>query len=359
MPAAAWLAPAPAGPRSNTVTVARPASRQAMPSPITPAPMMATRGVLPIGLLAECEAWSVRRGSLRWYDPDRFDGFDLSRCPLQKGGAAPRADALMMGVLRPFGKPRPLPPMPQEPRANESNDHDHAGAEDWRGGQAEIDERKADRQHDAAKAEPGNDDAGVGRMGLAAGEQQERHIRKHAVDNDAFEEHRAKADLGPRIGEHAAIAGHGGCKVERLCAAVAQPAKCKERDDRDDHTEAADREEYTAPAEQVANHARNQGADEVAGKPDRQDAANRNLPLVHRHKIADDGHAHRKDAARAYSGDNPHHHKQREIAGEGTDQRRGHHRGEAQIHQPGFAEKIPDRAQGGLGEGVRERERAR
>src|SRR5580692_5939173 len=74
MPAAAWLAPAPALPRSNTVTVAPPASRQAMPSPTTPAPMMATCGFLPI--------WGSscgRGGSLRWNDPDRFDGFDLSR----------------------------------------------------------------------------------------------------------------------------------------------------------------------------------------------------------------------------------------------------------------------------------------
>ena len=48
MPAAAWLAPLPAAPRSNTSTVAPwAASRQAMPSPITPAPMMATLGDLP------------------------------------------------------------------------------------------------------------------------------------------------------------------------------------------------------------------------------------------------------------------------------------------------------------------------
>ena len=47
MPAAAWLAPAPALPRSNTVTVAPCAtSRQAIPRPTTPAPMMATRGLL-------------------------------------------------------------------------------------------------------------------------------------------------------------------------------------------------------------------------------------------------------------------------------------------------------------------------
>src|SRR5689334_9942084 len=90
MPAAAWLAPAPAGPRSNTVTAAWPASRQATPSPITPAPMMTTRGFLPIGPIIECEVWSVRCGSLRWYDPDRFDGFDLSRTPRRERGTPGR-----------------------------------------------------------------------------------------------------------------------------------------------------------------------------------------------------------------------------------------------------------------------------
>ncbi len=52
------------------------ASRQAMPRPTTPAPMMATRG--------RCRGRDgvnsvAQRGSLRWYDPDRFDGCDLSR----------------------------------------------------------------------------------------------------------------------------------------------------------------------------------------------------------------------------------------------------------------------------------------
>ena len=50
MPAAAWVAPAPAAPLSNTETATpRAASRQAMPSPTTPAPMMATVFGLTIG----------------------------------------------------------------------------------------------------------------------------------------------------------------------------------------------------------------------------------------------------------------------------------------------------------------------
>jgi hypothetical protein len=52
------------------------------------------------GFFARYVGWSVRCGSLRWYDPDRFDGFDLSRVSL----AAPLADGVIMGILAPFGK---------------------------------------------------------------------------------------------------------------------------------------------------------------------------------------------------------------------------------------------------------------
>ena len=51
--------------------------------------------------------------------------------------------------------------------------------------------------------------------------------------------------------------------------------------------------------------------------------------------------------------------KQREIAGEGADQRRRHHGGEADIHQPGLAEEIADGAERRLHDGVGKRERAR
>src|SRR5579864_7348113 len=54
-----------------------------MPKPTTPAPMMATCGFLPIW-----GSFCVRGGSLRWNDPDRFDGFDLSRPPRE--GRHPR-----------------------------------------------------------------------------------------------------------------------------------------------------------------------------------------------------------------------------------------------------------------------------
>src|ERR1700726_2326453 len=104
MPAAAWLAPAPALPRSNIVTVARPASRQAMPSPTTPAPMTATCGFLPIW-----GSFVVRSGSLRWHDPDRFDGFDLSR-PFQGRVGTPGRNSKIMGDLAPFHKAGSGPP---------------------------------------------------------------------------------------------------------------------------------------------------------------------------------------------------------------------------------------------------------
>ena len=63
---------------------------------------------------------------------------------------------------------------------------------------------------------------------------------------------------------------------------------------------------------------------------------------MHRHEIAHDRHADREDAAGQHAGDDPHRDQDRKIGGEGADQRRRHDDGEAQIHQPGLAENIPD-----------------
>src|SRR5215470_13591989 len=84
MPAAAWLAPDPAAARSNTVTRAPLwASRQATPSPMTPAPTMITSGREADEPPDDrnCRLLAGIGGSLRWHDPDRFNGFDLSRAP--------------------------------------------------------------------------------------------------------------------------------------------------------------------------------------------------------------------------------------------------------------------------------------
>src|SRR5215203_5902156 len=91
MPAAAWLAPAPIAPRSNTVTEApRAASRQAIPRPTTPAPMIATF-------------------NLAVTDKRRLPSLELPRqvqwvCS-QRVAAHPRPYQPMMGVLARLDKP--------------------------------------------------------------------------------------------------------------------------------------------------------------------------------------------------------------------------------------------------------------
>ena len=77
---------------------------------------------------------SVQRGSLRWNDPDRFDGFDLSRA----FGAAPLADVVIMGGLRSFGKGEARPAMPQVARADKPDYEDDDGANQRRLGDAEM-----------------------------------------------------------------------------------------------------------------------------------------------------------------------------------------------------------------------------
>ena len=89
MPAAAWLAPLPAAPRSNTVDGRAP--RRQPPGDAKPDHAGADDGDL--GRFGDCvRAGPSRGGSLRWHDPDRFDGCDLSRGP-----AAPQAVCLHNG----------------------------------------------------------------------------------------------------------------------------------------------------------------------------------------------------------------------------------------------------------------------
>ena len=74
-----------------------------------------------------------------------------------------------------------------------------------------------------------------------------RH-RGTSVDDDALEEHRAEADLGPRIGEHAAKSGSGGGKIEPSRLADVEAAKREICNDCRNQSKAADGKEDAAPA---------------------------------------------------------------------------------------------------------------
>ena len=86
--------------------------------------------------------------------------------------------------------------------------------------------------------------------------------------------------------------------------------------------------------------------------PTAKQPADRHLALMHRHKIADDRDADRKDAARQHAGDHPHGDEQRKIAGERADQRGHGDDHQADIHQPCLAEEIADGAEHWLHDGV-------
>lgn len=83
---------------------------------------------------------SASGGSLRWNDPDRFHGYDLSR-----GSAAPQAVETMMGIPAPFHKGafgasavarqrrisiRIRGPVAQQPRAGNAYRHHHGRADE-------------------------------------------------------------------------------------------------------------------------------------------------------------------------------------------------------------------------------------
>src|SRR6266568_7010594 len=159
MPAAAWLAPDPAAARSNKVTAApRWASRQPIPSPMTPAPMISAVGV------SVDRRWTVAiGGSLRWHDPDRFDGFDLSRVLRHPRPSDPiigslarsgKAFTTRLGAAAECQAPRRRSHrrglLPQQPRNEHTHQqHDGAAERESRHGsemdQAEAVEQRSDR----------------------------------------------------------------------------------------------------------------------------------------------------------------------------------------------------------------------
>src|SRR5580692_11737825 len=65
----------------------------------------------------------------------------ISAAPFARG--TPGRNSKIMGDLAPFDKGGYRPPMPQQPRADDPDDQNHAGADQRRHGDAEMAEGKA------------------------------------------------------------------------------------------------------------------------------------------------------------------------------------------------------------------------
>ena len=133
-------------------------------------------------------------------------------------------------------------------------------------------------------------------------------------------------------------------------------AEREERRDRHDQSEQAEHDEDAAPAEQIADHARDRGAEQVAGERDRQDAADDDLTLVHRHEVADQRHGGREYPAGDKARNHPHGDQQVEVCHHGGRQRSE----SATISSDTFISRVlPNRsasdAKHGLHQRVRER----
>ena len=180
------------------------------------------------------------------------------------------------------------------------------------------------------------------------------------MDEDAFEEHRAEAELRARVGKDASVVRLDGRQIEhgpRL--RHRETAQDVERGDGDDQAKGADHGKDAAPAEQVADDAGDGGAQHVAGQADRQQPADHDLALMDRHQVADQRHRDRKDAARDQPGRDAHGEHQREAGRERADQRRDRYDQQAHVHEPGLAEEIGDGAEHRLGQRIRQGERGR
>ncbi len=179
------------------------------------------------------------------------------------------------------------------------------------------------------------------------------------MDEDCFEEHGYEADFGPWVGKDAAEIGHHRRTIEWRRRRRRNAAEGEERHDGHDQSERAENCEHAAPAEHVSDHARDRGADEVAGKGYGKQPADRHLALIDRDKIAGESHRHGKYPACHHPRRDPHGQEQREAHRHGTDQRRQRDDQQAEIHQPGLAEEVAGDAQRGLHQRIREGEGAR
>ena len=179
------------------------------------------------------------------------------------------------------------------------------------------------------------------------------------MDEDRFEEHGCEAHLGARIGEDAAVIGEHRRPVERLRRWRRHAPEGEERHDRHDRTEQPEDGEDAAPAEQVPDHARNRRAHEVAGEADREQPADRHLPLMDRHEIADERHRRREHPAGHEPGCDSHRNQEREARRHRANERRQRDDEQTPVHQPGLAEEVSDHAERRLHQRIGERIRGR
>ncbi len=90
---------------------------------------------------------------------------------------------------------------------------------------------------------------------------------------------RGSAKMPRKLVEH-------GCPLEGWRRRRHHAAKSEERDDRHAQSEQPEDGEHAAPAEHVADHARDGRAEQVAGEADGEQPADRHLALIDGHQIA-------------------------------------------------------------------------
>ena len=110
--------------------------------------------------------------------------------------------------------------------------------------------------------------------------QQDRHVGKHAEQEERFDEHRAEAIFRQRIAEDGAIVRNECRQVEASWRFV-QPRKPGIATASATRSIAAGHEEHAAPADEVADHAGAGGAQQIAASWPRT-AAGRSRPAAAR-----------------------------------------------------------------------------
>ena len=222
--------------------------------------------------------------------------------------------------------------------------------------QARDEQRHGARVAQPADAEPGDHEARDRGARLAGRAEQHGDIREQPEDEHAFEEHGREADFRPRIGEDDPITRRDGRKVEPCRPLAAGGAESDNRADGREQGEQAHTDEDAAPADDVADHSRQGGAEEIADHRRREQPSDGHLPLRDRHPVADHGHGDREDAAGDDAGQDAGGEHDGEGGRHGTNQAGGRQDHEAAGHEARLADHVGDRSEDRLGQGVGQRE---
>ena len=211
---------------------------------------------------------------------------------------------------------------------------------------------QAQRIADAADAEGAEHEAGFLRPAQTCCLQKLADVRRDAIKDDAFHEDRAEAQIGFRIGEHAAVA------IDRVREANMRPCLRPRLAQQDGGAhgcgegKAGDEKQEAAPADRHRHESCDAGAKDHAREACHQESPDRQLPSRWLETVANHGHGDGHDASRRDAANEPEGEQGRKIRREITAQQAEGQQPEADPQDERLAVEIADGSEDRLAEGI-------